>query len=129
MIILSKKASIDHIIISKFGKIVIYSHTNRSLYMYSINGDLYSKINLEEEGIMPTITSITLNKDNRLLITAGGKVVVVRNMLDLLPLHQFKESSSDICSITLAFEDRLMLIATVDGKIGVYFKTNQYYLF
>jgi len=72
---------------------------------------------------------MTLSKDNRLLITGGGTSVVVRNVLDLNPLHSFVETTSDICSIALISEDRYLLISTSDGKLGVYFKTNQHSLF
>jgi len=122
--------TLDKLIINHHAAtMVLYSHSKKTLYLYSINGALlaFKNINAEADdlAINPengTITTMVLTQNGSLLLTGGGTRLCIRTVYNLQVIHEYKATTSNICDLAFEPEERLLFVALTDGKLGVYYK-------
>jgi len=122
--------SLDKLIINHHAaNMILYSHSKKTLYLYSINGSLlaFQNVNAEvDDSQAPEnseITTMLLTQNGTLLLTGGGTRLSVRTVYNLQVIHEYKPTSSNICDMSFEPEERLLFVALVDGKLGVYYKS------
>jgi len=113
------------IIINSFtATFAVYSPSQFTLYLYTINGTLIGSKKIEEESTLPEdscISCMALMHEGNLLVTGGGKRISIRNWLDFTIINQYN-NSSNVCDLALDPEERVLFVSLEDGKLAAFYK-------
>jgi WD40 repeat protein len=124
-----RDSTIDLIQISREGLIVLYSSACRTLWLFSLNGQLLAQrsqdedIDVTEHGRY-VISTMLLTKNGKFLITAGDKHVTVWSMHDLSIVHRYDPVSENVVAINFAHDERALLVALQNGQLTIIYKPN-----
>lgn len=143
-----RDSTIDLIQISREGLIVLYSSACRTLWLFSLNGQLLAQrsqdedIDMTEHGryVISTmlltkvrrhfsilkfhVLIIFLFQNGKFLITAGDKHVTVWSMHDLSIVHRYDPVSENVVAINFAHDERALLVALQNGQLTIIYKPN-----
>ncbi len=124
-----RDSTIDLIQISREGLIVLYSTACRTLWLFSLNGQLLAQRSQDEEIDVTehgryVISSMLLTKNGKFLLTGGDKHVTVWSMNDLTIVHRYDPVSENVVAVNFAHDERALLVALQNGQLTIIYKPN-----